>query len=945
MKLKTLPLILLFAISVPQLIFAQKGILSGTVNDGEFNDVLAFANVVIKGTTIGTTSDFDGKYSFEADPGTYTVVFSFLGYQTQEISEVQITADGETVVDVTLNPAANQLEEVVLTTTVTKNTEASVLNLQKRSVTLMDGLSIQSIKRTGASNIASAIKNVPGVSVQEGKFVYVRGLGDRYTKTILNGVDIPGLDPDRNTLQLDIFPTNILDNIIVVKSASAEHPADFTGGVVDIVTKDFPTKAEYSVSIGGTYNTTMHFNDDYLNYESSSTQFLGFDNGDRDMPIARDEEIGSRFSEVALNAEQTSRFDPEMAAKTAQSSPNFSFGFTAGNQYNFNSEGTKKIGFLASLGYRNSTEFYEDYTDGQSFRYNPDQSISEPLAERVQSGNSGSNNVLLTGLAGIALKGERSKYKLNLLHIQNGESEASVLNQANSGTGNSNRNKRDVLLYVQRSITNASLMGQHTNEDASWKIIWKLSPTLAKTFDKDFRVAPFLIDEDNGSFTISPSESGDPTRIWRELEEINLAGKADVERKHKLFGRDAKFKFGGAYTFKNRKYDIDQYNLPTQPQNISIDFNGDPDLILAPANIISPATGDGTYVVRATGPSDRYDSDISVGAAYVSEEFKLSDRFNAILGVRVEQFELTYTGENQNGDVFDNSTIIDEFDFFPSANLILELDEDGNKKLRGSYSRTTARPSFKEASAIQIFDPISSTFFIGNLDIKPTYINNYDLRYESYGEGTNFFALSAFYKTFEDPIELQFFPTATGQFTPQNLSDGIVFGAEFEVRKSLDFIGGLQGWYVNTNISVIESQQKFGPTELVFRQNNLREGQTLDDNRQLQGQSPYLINFGIGYNGLENGWQGGLFYNVQGRTLQIVGSGGIPDVYTVPFHNLRLNVSKAFGENKNKKITVGFTNILNDERESEFDFFGTENRLFSRRLPGQAFSVGYSVNF
>ncbi|MEN1783858.1 MAG: carboxypeptidase-like regulatory domain-containing protein [Bacteroidota bacterium] len=925
--------------------FAQIGILTGTINDGEFNDILPFANVLVKGTTNGTTSDFDGKYTLDVEEGTYTIVFSYVGYQTTEITEVQIKSGQETVVDVTLNPAANQLEEVVVTTTVRKNTEASVLNLQKRSVTLMDGLSLQSIKRAGASNIASAIKTVPGVSVQGGKFVYVRGLGDRYTKTVLNGMDIPGLDPDRNTLQLDIFPTNILENIVVIKSASAANPADFTGGIVDIVTKDFPTKAEYSVSIGGTYNTTMHFNDNYLNYDQASTQWLGFDDGSRDLPIPRDEDIGSRFSNVGVIEEQTRRFTPQMAAQSAQSSPNFSVGFTAGNQYNFNSEGTKKIGFLASLGYTNTTEVYEDYIDGQSFRYNPDRSISDPLQEREQSGTSGSNNVLLTGLVGAAIKGERAKYKLNLMHIQNGESEASIFIQSNGGLGTVNRNKRDVLTYVERSISTAQLIGQHTNEDASWKIIWKLSPTLAKTFDKDFRVAPFLIDDDNGSFSISPSESGDPTRIWRELNEINLAGKVDFERKHQLFGRDSKFKFGGAYTFKNRKYDIDQYNLPTQPQNFSVEFNGDPDAILAPTNILNAGTGEGTYVARATGPTDRYDSDIVVGAAYVSEEFKVSERIDAILGLRMEQFDLYYNGENQNGTVFNDSLIIDKLDFFPSANLIFKVDEEGDKKLRASYSRTTARPSFKEASAIQIFDPISSTFFIGNLEIEPSYMNNFDLRYESYGEGTNFFAISGFYKTFKDPIELQFFERAPGQFTVQNLSDGIVFGAEIELRKSLDFIAGLKDWSFNTNISIIESQQKFGETELEFRTNNLRDGQSLGDSRQLQGQSPYLINAGLSYKGEDNGWQGGLFYNVQGRTLEIVGSGGIPDVYTLPFHNLRLNISKTFGENDSKKLSFGFSNLLFDLRESEFEFFGTGNELFSRRDPGQAISIGYSVNF
>ena len=694
--------------------FAQQGVLTGTMNDGEFNDVLAFANILVKGTTTGTTSDFDGKYVLELAEGTYTVVFSYVGYQSKEISEIKIVAGQETVVDVTLNPAANQLDEVIVTTTARKNTEASVLNLQKRSVALLDGLSIQSIKRTGASDIASAVKNVPGVSVQNGKFVYVRGLGDRYTKSILNGVDVPGLDPDRNTLQLDIFPTNILDNLIVIKSATADQPADFTGGVVDIVTKDFPTKAEYNISGGVAYNAEMHFNDDYLNYESAGTQFLGFDNGDRDLPIASDVIIpipqGGTQETLQTVRDLTSRFNPEMAAKRNQSGANYNFGFTLGNQYNLNEDASKRIGYQASISYRNTTEFYEDFVDGQVFRFNnADKSQTELTTDRTQLGDLGINNVLLTGLAGITLKAEKSKYKLNVLHIQNGESNASRLTQGNFLI-NSNRNVRDVLTYVERSITNVLLNGVHTFDEAAWTVEWKLSPTRSRIFDKDFRVAPFLINESDGSLSISPSESGNPTRIWRDLQEINLAGKLDITRKHKLFAKDAKFKIGGAYTFKNREFIVDQFNLPTQPQEFADRFNGDPDEILNPENIIALDTGDGTFVERVSGPADSFDSVISVAAGYVSEEFKFSDKINVILGLRLEQFELVYTGSNQNGLVFDNATILDELDFFPSANLIFDLDDDGNKKVRTSYSRTTARPSFKEASAVQIFDPISRCF-------------------------------------------------------------------------------------------------------------------------------------------------------------------------------------------------------------------------------------------
>ncbi|MEL6918663.1 MAG: TonB-dependent receptor, partial [Bacteroidota bacterium] len=326
--------------------------------------------------------------------------------------------------------------------------------------------------------------------------------------------------------------------------------------------------------------------------------------------------------------------------------------------------------------------------------------------------------------------------------------------------------------------------------------------------------------------------------------------------------------------------------------------------------------------------------------------FKIAKWFNAIVGVRVEQFELVYTGIDVNGTQFTDESFIDETDIFPTANLIFELDEDGNKKIRASYGRTTARPSFKEASTAAIIDPVANTIFNGNPDIRPTYINNYDLRFESYGEGNNFFALSAFYKTFTDPIEISFIEGAPNQFVPLNLGEATVFGAEVEFRKDLAFIG-LTNFFFNGNYSIIESNQDLGQFEQARRSDpqNLRDGETPITERELQGQSPWILNLGFGYNNRDSGWEGGLFYNVQGSTLEIVSDGNVGDVFTRPFNDLRFNISKTFGANKQSKITLRASNILNDERLSEFESFGSSDQIYSLREPGQSFSLGYSVKF
>ncbi len=939
----TLLVVLLF---LSQFAFSQTGTVTGTVNDGEYNDVLPFANIIVKGTQTGTTSDFEGKYTLELKPGTYTLAYSFVGYQSKEITDIIISENESTAIDVTLQASAGQLDEVIITTTARKNTEAAVLSLQKNSINLMDGLSLESIKKSGASSVASAVKNVPGVSIQGGKFVYVRGLGDRYTKSILNGVDVPGLDPDRNTLQLDIFPSQILENVLVIKSATADQPADFTGGVVDIVTKDIPSREEYSLSIGASYNSDFHFKDNYLVSDKSNTDFLGFDDGTRENPLSPLQEVPLPQQNGEVVEAITQRFNPILAAQREKSLMDFKLSATAGNQYEI---GDNKLGFLASLSYKNETTYFDEYVDGQIYRKDEtDKSNFELLADRTQNGEVGNNNVLISGLAGLSFKTERSKYRFNVLHIQNGESEASIFRQSNFIIS-SNQVKKDNLIYTERAITNGLLSGKHSlGSENDWTVEWKLSPTIARIDDKDFRVTPFRVTTNSQTgeetYTIEPSESGVPSRFYRNLEEINLAGKLDIVKTHSLFGYDAKVKFGGAYTYKQRDFEVIKFSIPFL-NFPSASLGGDPNLLLADENVYDPATNSGFYIRQDSNDSDSYDSEVSVAAGYLSEEFKVTNWFNAILGVRFEKFDLIYTGENQNGTQLIDATVLDKSDFFPSANLIFDLNEDGDEKIRASYARTTARPSFKEASLAEIFDPISSTTFIGNINLQPSYINNFDLRFEKYGENSDFFALSGFYKSFNDPIELSFIRRAYGQYTPLNLGDANVFGGEIEVRKNLGFIDGLQDLSFNANFSLIESQQEYSDDEREGRLDNLREGETLDDTRQLQGQSPYLINVGLNYDNEDTGWQGGLFYNTQGKTLQIVGAGDVADVYTLPFHNVKLNISKTLGENKNSTISLQFENLLDDDVESVYQSFGAEDQIYSKWNPGQEISLSYSIRF
>ena len=934
----TFTLILIFYSSI---LLSQSGRITGLVMDGEYDEPMAFANVIVKGSTIGTTTDFDGKYSLDLEPGEYTLTFSFVGYQTIEVSEVLIKSDEVEQVDVTLS--TNTLDEIIITTTVRKNTESAVLDIQKKSAVMLDGLSSQGIKKAGASNIASAVKSVPGVSVQGGKYVYVRGLGDRYTKSILNGVDIPGLDPDRNTIQMDIFPTNILENIIVIKSAAAEYPADFTGGVVDIVTRDFPTKKETSFSIGSAYNSEMHFKNDFLIGPSEGTDFLGFDNNSRSRPINRYQYIPGTFENYPLLTQLTSSFNPILQAERKTSKNNFNFGFTTGNQFLVGDN--DKLGYQFSLSYRNETSFYKNRVDNRLTKDPNNSSNYNLLTSRLSTGDEGENNIILSGLAGLVYKRENSKYKLNLLHIQNGESVGGYFNQEASQAGAGGgieQYTKDVIQYTQRSVTNLLLNGQHNIENG-WNIDWKISPTLATVLDKDHRTTAFQITQE-GDAIIAPSSSGYPQRVWRDLFEFNLANQVNFLKKYTLKDKPAKLKFGGGMTYKFRDFELDYYIFTSTNPVVP---NGQANNLLLTENIWTPETQAGTHLVFGNlyQSANSYEGEQRIYSGYFSNEFELIENLKSVVGIRTELFQSYYTGQNQSGSqVFYNEKIIDNFDIYPSANLILSLNENSN--LRSSFSKTTARPSFKEASRAQIYDAISDRLFIGNLDLKPSYIDNLDMRYEIFGDKGDIIAFSGFYKTFKDPIELTFFASAPNQLTARNLGSAKVYGAEFEIRKPLNIISDdVRKWRFSLNASLIKSSLEMFEDEYNNRLNAARDGESISRTRDLQGQSPFLINSNIEFLNEDTGFQYGLFYNVQGRTLEVVGTGIVPDVYAVPFHSLNFNLKKFLDDDGKSSISLKAKNILSSKKKSVYESFNISDEIWTLRNQGIEFSVSYNLTF
>ena len=947
MKIKALFTALLFSI----LSYAQNGIVRGTVYEDETGEALFYASAQVPSFGAVAFTDFDGNFELSLEPGTYDLEVSFLGLATLTISGVKVEAGKVAAFEnLRLMPSTNELMTVTVTASAMRNTESALLDVKKKSATVMDGISAQNFKRVGDGNAAAAVTRVPGVSIQGGKYVFVRGLGDRYTKTQLMRMDIPGLDPDRNSLQMDIFPTNILQNIVVLKTLTADLPADFSGGLVNIELVDFPTKKTLNISSSLGYTPGMHLIQG-LGHQGSITDFLGFDSGFRTNPLPN-QYIYSGIPNPALDdpitTELTQSFAPVLAAQSRLMPVNGSLGISGGNQ--IKKDNGKTIGYNGSFSYKANTNFYGSMGGDSTRMYEqnfyrkgnlPNQ--YNLLADRTQKGSLAVNNVFMSGLFGYSIKDDNDKYRFTLMHLQNGETRTGRFVETAS-IENSFEGLRDNLEYSERSITSALFNGQHSRNDNTLKVDWRIAPTFSRIADKDIRSTSFRT-EDN-AFVIAPGETGFPNRIWRNLNEFNLSNRIDVTRTHEVRGRDAKFKYGASYTLKYRDYEILRYQLRTKSMGNLPALSGNADDLLSNAYIWNVGTDAGTYYSGNYEANNAYQGIQSNFGTYVNEEFSINALMKVVVGLRLERYDQFYTGVDQQeaaapgtGLNYYWEPVLNNFNLFPTANFIYSVNENSNLRL-GAF-RTVARPSFKEKSAAQIEDVLTGITFIGNLDLQNTIISNLDARYEYFFEGGQTVALSGFYKYFQNPIELVAYSAAApSNFQPRNVGNATVAGLEFEVRKNLGFMR-LSNFEINSNFSYIYSAVTRDSTEYEARVVSARIGEVIDKLRPMQGQSPYMVNIGLNYNNSKKGLQGGLFYNVQGEKLYIVGVADNPDVFEVPFHSLNFNLMQRFGKDRQYQLGMGITNILDDTRDRIFVSYNSFSPYFSRWAPRRTFKLTF----
>lgn len=971
MKLNYLALILFCILGFSVL---SQATVRGVVKDEKNNSPIPFAKVKVEGLNLGANTDFDGEFRMKLPEGEYKLVFTMTTEGYLDTNARIAVSDGEELIleiKLTKDRAVVNIQEMVAKgqkTEGAKTLEADdARRREEKGAT--DGVTTEQMKEKGVTTVADALQTSPGLSVEDGKSVYVRGLGDRYTKTILNSMEIPGLDPDRNAVPLDIFPANVVDNITVYKTFLPKFTGDFTGGLVDITTKDFPSERSVYAKAQLGYNNQATFNDQSLNYQGGSLDWLGFDDGTRDLNINPVTKIPNVVLGEQKLEDMTRSFSNIMSTEQKSNFLDQTYTYAYGNRV---SAEKRKLtyGYNVVLNYRNTHRYYDEVEYNEYRRDNLDDSTDQMPRWRTSQGSLAEHNVMWTGLVGQSIKFWKSSISLALFHTQNGISSAAVLRDENFEQNPSVLQKQS-LQYTQRSVSNANLSGRHYLDTMNkWKFEWKLSPTYSMIKDPDIRSTALEEKRDTNGvvyYDYTPAVGSEIRRIWRNLNEYNVSGRFDFTYSFEFKKRKSELSFGGLDTYKHREFEVLDYIFGVE--NVT-QYSADPDDYFLPENIWTPESDSGTYVVGNKEPANTYTARQNVAGLYVMNDLPLSEKFNVTYGARIEKVTNWYTGENNAGTVQYNDTIVlDALNVLPSVNMAyrLEKKEDSlhsarHNIFRVAYAMTVARPSFKEKSIAQIYDPIQGRTYNGNIDLVQTKIHNADIRWEYFFGRTELISASAFYKRFIDPIEIVSFNTAPSNIQPLNTGVANLYGAEIEMRKAigfnkpskshLSFVVGANFTYVISQIDMNKVLIQNGKdpngeiiyrTEKEIREDNARPGEEIGNFRPMFGQSPWIVNAFATFKNDSLGFTFNVSYNVQGKKLAVIGIGSIPDVYEQPFHGLNFKISQKFGANKKWQASISGNNMLLSSRRKFYEAYGYESQVYSYQNAGMTISAAVSL--
>ena len=863
----------LLIVLISSAIYSQTTIIKGTVVEEGTGKTIPGVLVKVLNTKLATQTDASGNFIIRNVPvGKQELEFSDFTLDTKIISDVDAIKDETTSLTVSMAEKNNTLNEVVIKRTKMKaESVASLLSVQKNSARVSDGISAETIKRTPDKTTSDVLKRISGTSIQDNKFVIIRGLNDRYNTTYLNGSPLPSTEPDKKAFSFDIFPANMLDNLVIYKTATPDLPGEFAGGVIDINTKSTPDKNFQSISVGTGYNTIttgetkFEANDIKVglpSYFPSSTDFIALQNLKTETSI-------QQIASLAKN------YQTDWSVDEGKFDPNTNLQFTLGRYFKFNEE--QSLGLLASVT-NNVTNIYGETSRNS---YETPGSVLESFSDKNYS-----KQKLTGAILNLSLKLDTN----NMFSFKNLYSITSESRYTDRiGTKNA-QDAEPIIgaitnrLFTQNKIYTGQLIGEHFLPKSKIKFNWVGAySNVQREIPSERRNTYEYLQYSDGTQSVPRAEFSKnavgtdfPGSIFTSNNKENIfSAKIDASKKIEFSDNfSADVKVGGITQSRSRKFEARQLGYIRFNGNVNGVIWGNDNTFLTTIQTLPNATifnasnmgilstspnSSGLTLFEGTKGSDYYDAEANLNAGYIMID-NIFNKWRIIWGARLEDYTQKLNSKSDVGDII---TVVDnQLDILPSVNLIYSLTKKQNLRLSGS--KTLNRPEFRELAPFIFFDNATRFSTAGTPTLKITEIYNADLRYEFFPGKGQLVSVSAFYKDFTNPIEIQALANNSNQY--QNADAGTNYGVEIDFRVLLSSIIGtkenkfLDDLTIFSNLAVIRS--KVDISNLIAT--------SIDT--PLQGQSPYVFNAGFQYLNKELGWSFSANMNRVGNRITIHGN-------------------------------------------------------------------------
>jgi outer membrane receptor for ferrienterochelin and colicin len=904
------------------------GKITGRVLDEKNSEAIIGATVVVKGTANGAVTDVDGNFAVIALPGTYTLEVKYLGYQTKEVQDIHVTDAIPVTLTILISEATStQLQEVVVRSSLKKETINALYAIQKNAAAISDGISADVIRRSPDRNTGEVLKRVSGTTIQDNKFVIIRGLGDRYNSAMVDNSILPSTEPNKKAFSFNIMPATMIDNIVVTKAATPDLPGDFAGGVINILTKEVPDRNFNSISAGLSFNSVSTGSAFRSGYRSK-TDFLGFDDGSRQLP-SRFPSSGKIYGGLTRqeNVAALNSLNNDYTIKTHNALPGINLQGTIGKVYK--TGGNNRFGFTGALTYSHNENIKRDLLrqyDGFNYRDNV-YNYSTSLGALLNAGYYfGANKIVFKTIYNRVLDD-------NFLYR----------------TGYNNSSSSDVRYYafdlIQKSLFKTSLEGDHQIGNRQSKINWLLSYNSIANNQPDQRKVSYS-NSGSGFYADNTTLGKYNNRLFGDLNESIFNAAVNYSIPFSLFSNKSALKVGALEQFRYRDFSnrylgaVLQSNMAPEEQE---DARTRPIESLYARGLIQ----NNVYrLEEITIPGDQYTATTTTTAAYAMLDNRFSEKVRLVWGARFE----SYTLDIKAGDGTHVQPVWN--DLLPSANLTYRLNKTSN--IRASYFRSVARPEMREVAPLAYYDYELNATFQGTPSLMRTTIDNIDLRYEVFSGHGEILSASVFYKKFRNTIESNVNGQNSGyEINPANYPSATNLGAEIEVRKRLDFIANnalFENLNLYANLAYIHSQVALGGPSYA----NGHEYTT----RSLAGQSPFVINTSLGYETPDGKLNLNVLYNRIGDRIFLVGQGRFGNVIESS-RNL-LDFQASYKLSKRSEVRFNIKDILNNPVRFYFDqdnngsfakqdisngIDDKQDWIYSEYRPGSTMSLTYTLKF